>query len=231
MFLGLAMGLIPVRERLWNAIASTVQILRGRKTIADRVEQFGPLVRGRLIPEFKKLNVAYPPNQLILIGFKQEKVLEVWVSNPPKLLKTYPILGASGSLGPKLQEGDMQVPEGLYRIESLNPNSRYHLSLRISYPNPFDKMKGKLDGRENLGGDIMIHGKSCSIGCLAMGDDAAEDLFILAAETGIENISIILSPVDFRKRELPAEERSTPGWKQELYHLIKVELLKIKTGN
>lgn len=43
----------------------------------------------------------------------------------------------------------------------------------------------------------MIHGKRCSVGCLAMGDEAAEDLFVLAAETGIENVSIILSPVDF----------------------------------
>ena len=44
----------------------------------------------------------------------------------------------------------------------------------------------------------MIHGSSVSVGCLAMGDPAIEELFVLAAETGLENIKVILSPVDFR---------------------------------
>jgi hypothetical protein len=61
-------------------------------------------------------------------------------------LKTYPILAGSGTLGPKLVEGDGQVPEGLYRVESLNPNSSFHLALRVNYPNEFDRAKGKLDG-------------------------------------------------------------------------------------
>jgi hypothetical protein len=39
----------------------------------------------------------------------------------------------------------------------------------------------KKDGRKNLGSNIMIHGKNCSVGCLAMGDEAAEELFVLAA--------------------------------------------------
>ena len=82
----------------------------------------------------------------------------------------------SGRLGPKLKEGDRQVPEGLYRVESLNPNSRYHLSLRVNYPNEQDKSYGRLDGRNNLGTDIMIHGKDCSIGCLAMGDPSCDFL-------------------------------------------------------
>ncbi|MFN2352660.1 MAG: murein L,D-transpeptidase family protein, partial [Kiritimatiellia bacterium] len=149
------------------------------------------------------------------------------VCDPPQLLKTYPILGASGVIGPKLQEGDMQIPEGLYRIESLNPNSMYHLALRVSYPNAFDQEKGKLDGREDLGGDIMIHGKDCSIGCLAMGDEAAEDLFVLAAETGIDNIAVILTPVDFRTQALPAQRPALPDWTTELYTAIMQALMKI----
>ena len=104
---------------------------------------------------------------------------------------------------PEVERGDMQVPEGLYRIESLNPNSLYHLALRVNYPNQFDKSKGKAEKRNDLGCDIMIHGKNCSIGCLAMGDEAVEELFVLAGETGIENITVILSPVDFRTRGLP----------------------------
>ena len=217
----LAVCAIPFRAQL------RALILPGVHSVEERVNQFGPAVRKRLALEFEKINVAYPPNKIILVGFKQENLLEVWVSDPPKLLTSYTILGASGGLGPKLQEGDMQVPEGLYRIESLNPNSMYHLALRVNYPNQFDKTKGKADGRQDLGCDIMIHGKDCSIGCLAMGDEAAEELFVLAAETGIENISVILAPVDFRTQELPAHMPEVPEWTPELYASIRHELMKL----
>jgi murein L,D-transpeptidase YafK len=133
----------------------------------------------------------------------------------------------SGVLGPKLKEGDMQVPEGLYKVESLNPNSLYHLALRVNYPNSQDRLWGKQDGRSELGSDIMIHGKTCSIGCLAMGDEAAEDLFVLAAETGIDNVTIILSPVDFRTQGLPEKKPALPPWAGALYDAIKTELEKL----
>ena len=105
----------------------------------------------------------------------------------------------------------------------------FHLSLRINYPNEFDREQAKHENRTNLGGDIMIHGSSVSIGCLAMGDEVAEDLFILAAETGIENISVILSPVDFRKSTFPEVTYSLPEWTDVLYEQIKQELSKLKT--
>lgn len=225
--LALAVCAIPFRARIGRPVAAALEAATGKKTVAERVEQFGPAVRQRLAADFARLGVAYPPKQLTLVGLKQEKLLELWVSEPPRLLKTYPILGSSGTLGPKLKQGDLQVPEGLYRIDSLNPNSLYHLALRVNYPNAYDKSKGKLDGRNDLGGDIMIHGKDCSIGCLAMGDEAAEELFVLAAEAGINNISVILSPVDFRKRELPAAMPATPAWTPELYTSIKRQLERL----
>ena len=55
-------------------------------------------------------------------------------------IRSFAILGASGEIGPKLPEGDRQVPEGVYRIVYLNPNSIAHLSLALSYPNPFDRI-------------------------------------------------------------------------------------------
>jgi murein L,D-transpeptidase YafK len=146
-------------------------------------------------------------------------------------VRAFPILAASGGAGPKLREGDGQVPEGLYKIELLNPNSSYHLSLRVSYPNAWDREHGRADGRTKLGGDIMIHGKAASVGCLAMGDPAAEDLFVLAAKTGIKNIEVILSPLDFRVRKFSAPEGS-PAWTAELYEQIKAALKKFPvTGN
>jgi murein L,D-transpeptidase YafK len=224
----LAAFALPFRVQLRRPVVAVLQRLRGKKTVADRIEQFGEAVRERLKTAFKKIEAAYPPTNITLVGIKQDNLLEVWVSDPPRLLKSYPILGASGGVGPKLREGDMQVPEGLYRIESLNPNSLYHLALRVDYPNQFDRAKGEADGRQDLGGDIMIHGKRCSVGCLAMGDSATEELFVLAAETGIDNVSVILTPVDFRTDNLPENMPKIPDWAPELYDSIKRELMKLE---
>lgn len=117
---------------------------------------------------------------------KMKKILKLYGGDSSSILKqikVYNVLAASGKQGPKLIEGDQQVPEGIYRLESLNPNSLYHLSLRTNYPNQFDKEKAKIDARENLGSDIMIHGKDLSIGCIAVGDEAIEELFILLKPT------------------------------------------------
>lgn len=230
-FLALVVCLIPFRAAIWSTAMGLTGVANDRKTVSDRVREFGEAVHQRLMPRFTQLGVAYPPKQITLVGLKQERILELWVADETgefRLLQTFPILGASGTLGPKLAEGDRQVPEGLYRIESLNPNSSFHLALRVNYPNSFDKAKGKLDGRTNLGSDIMLHGGSASVGCLAMGDQAAEDLFVLAAETGINNIVVLISPVDFSTKDLPATESSLPRWAPELYAQIKDELNKLK---
>jgi len=227
---------IPFRAQLRRPVAAAIQIMKTKKTVADRVAEFGDAVRMRLAPLFARIGVEYPPRCVTLVGLKDERLLQVWVSGNEgtwKHLRDYPILGMSGVLGPKLKGGDMQVPEGLYKVESLNPNSLYHLALRVNYPNTQDRSWGRQDGRSNLGSDIMIHGKACSIGCLAMGDEAAEDLFILAAEAGIDNFTIILAPVDFRTRGLPETMAALPPWSDDLYDVIKTELEKLgrpKTG-
>jgi murein L,D-transpeptidase YafK len=225
--LALAVCVLPLRMHLRRPVVAVIRMMKSEKTINDRVALYGDAVRARLAPVFARAKVAYPPRRIMLVGLKAERTIEVWVSGEDgkwRYLRDYPVLGMSGGLGPKLQEGDMQVPEGLYRVESLNPNSLYHLALRVNYPNPQDQLWGKQDGRSGLGSDIMIHGKTCSIGCLAMGDEAAEDLFVLAAETGIDNVSIILAPVDFRTRNLPAQMPPLPPWSGELYKTIKKEL-------
>jgi murein L,D-transpeptidase YafK len=220
------------RSHLRRALVPAIQTLRGKKTVSDHLSEYGQTVRQRLHPYFQAVKMSYPPGRIVLVGLKQEKRLEVWACGSDgqfKFIRAYPILAVSGRLGPKLREGDCQVPEGLYRIESLNPNSMFHLSLRIDYPNDFDRNQAKRDGRVNLGGDIMIHGGSTSIGCLAMGDEAAEDLFVLAAQTGIENVSVILSPVDFRVTDLPELTYALPHWADILYSEIEHELLRLRT--
>jgi murein L,D-transpeptidase YafK len=168
------------------------------------------------------------------VALKQEKQFEVYASghdSAMRFVRAYPIAAASGSAGPKLRNGDRQVPEGIYAIESLNPNSRFHLALRVGYPNTFDREMAARDARGDLGSDIMIHGGSGSIGCLAMGDEAAEDLFVLAADVGIEKVTLILAPGDLRRRSESAPRDSTaePAWLGQLYERITTELLNLPT--
>lgn len=186
---------------------------QGRQTVDSRLRQFTE-ARQRVRDHFASAGVAYPPRRVVLLGLKEEKRLDVYAGDLSlKPIATYPLLAASGVAGPKLREGDLQVPEGVYPVESLNPNSRYHVSLRVGYPSAFDRANAKSEGRTNLGGDIMIHGKAASVGCLAMGDPAAEDLFVLVAETGIENVTIVLSPWDLRTRPAPQAD----GWRRTMY--------------
>ena len=203
--------------------------MHAQKTVEDRVAEFGAVADKRLKLLFEAKGIPYPPAKVTLIGLKQEGFLQVYAAGPNGKfahIRTFPILAASGGLGPKLREGDGQVPEGIYRIESLNPNSRFHLSLRVNYPNAFDRQMAKAERRIKLGGDIMIHGNRVSIGCLAMGDPVAEDLFVLAAKAGLKNISVILTPVDFRVRELPPGTEGLPVWTKDLYRSIRQELKK-----
>lgn len=201
--------------------------LQPKKTTEQRLAEYGPAARARLQPHFAIAQLAYPPAKLVLVGLKDERRLELYGAGKEgklRFLRGYPVLAASGGPGPKLREGDRQVPEGIYPIESLNPNSRFHLSLRVGYPNAFDRQHAATDGRTQLGGDIMIHGNSVSIGCLAMGDEAAEDLFVLAADTGLKNITAILTPVDFRRGRAVPKDVRLPAWTAGLYSQIQTNL-------
>jgi murein L,D-transpeptidase YafK len=132
--LALCVCAIPFRAQLRRPVVAVIQIMKGKKTVSDRVAQYGDAVRARLAPQFASAKVPYPPRRLTLVGLKADRLLQVWVSGEDGKwthLRDYPILGMSGVLGPKLKEGDMQVPEGLYRVDSLNPNSLYHLALRV----------------------------------------------------------------------------------------------------
>ena len=175
-------------------------------------------------PAFEAAGVAYPPGAVALVGLKQERRLEVYAGargGELRFVHAYPVLAASGVPGPKLRSGDLQVPEGVYRIALLNPNSRFHLSLRVDYPNAFDRRNAAADGRTDLGGDIMIHGNAVSIGCLAIGDAAIEEVFVLAADVGPERVSVVLSPLDLRTSPLPAALAEAHPWADELYAAIR----------
>jgi murein L,D-transpeptidase YafK len=131
---------------------------------------------------FASAGLQYPPGELYLRAFKQERELEVWAGakgQPLVKVKTYPFCAASGELGPKRQQGDLQVPEGFYTIDLFNPRSAFHLSMRVSYPNESDRILGQ----RPLGGAIMVHGNCVSIGCIAIEDDPIEELYVLTLDS------------------------------------------------
>lgn len=161
------------------------------------------------------------------LAFKKERKIELWAEAAGKtaFVRSFPLLGASGRAGPKLEEGDWQVPEGIYSIAYLNPQSAYHLSMKVDYPNDYDREKGRREGRSELGGDIFIHGRDVSIGCLAVGDASIEDLFVLAARVGVGNVRLIIAPNDLRARRPPSRDlRYRPTWLGELYGMIRTAL-------
>jgi hypothetical protein len=180
----------------------------------------------RLGPYFAAAGVSYPARKLTFIALKQEARLELWADDGGgwKFIRSYLVQSASGRLGPKLKQGDRQIPEGTYRISGLNPQSRYHLSMRIDYPNAFDRTRARLDRRvAPLGGDIMIHGGRDSIGCLAVGDREVEELFALAKRVGSEHVSVIISPLDLRRTRVItalSQVSLAPSWVGGLYYSI-----------
>ncbi|QJD31114.1 L,D-transpeptidase family protein [Methylococcus geothermalis] len=201
----------------------------GQRTVSDVLHDFGPYSVRKLKPYFERAGVAYPPREVVLIGLKQEKKLELWArdQNEYRLIRDYDIRAASGSAGPKLRQGDLQVPEGIYQIVGLNPNSHYHLSMKLNYPNDFDLHYAQLEGRTNPGSDIFIHGRAVSAGCLAMGDETIEELFVLAAHVGKENMKVVIAPHDPRAWPLDQTAAGQPEWTRELYATIADEILSI----
>lgn len=199
--------------------------------LARRLAEISPGATPRLEEKFRSAKAVWPPAEVAFVTIKDEKTVELHArpeGGPWKLVHRYPVLAASGKAGPKLQQGDRQVPEGIYSISYLNPASRYHVSLRVNYPNAFDRQMAAKDKRKNLGGDIMIHGKAVSAGCIAVGDEAAEELFVLAANVGIENVKVVIAPSDFRRNGLPPANPAQPEWVPGLYAQVASAMAPFK---
>jgi murein L,D-transpeptidase YafK len=113
--------------------------------------------------------------------FKSESELEIWKAKDDGRFyhfKTYPICDWSGTLGPKVNQGDRQTPEGFYLVSApqMNPKSKYYLAFNLGFPNSYDRAYGR------TGADIMVHGDCKSSGCYAMTDGVVEEIYIVARE-------------------------------------------------
>ena len=182
--------------------------LPGPERAAAAAARVTPLLAPALAKE--KLKIGDP---VFLRAFKEEKRLELWMrpggTGRFVLFRTYPIAATSGRPGPKLAEGDRQVPEGFYYFSrrGLKPDSRFHLAMNIGYPNAYDRH------HERTGSFIMIHGSHVSIGCLAMTDPVIEEIYTLceaALSRGQPFIRVHLFP--FRMTDARMKDQTDHRW-------------------
>jgi murein L,D-transpeptidase YafK len=158
------------------AVAATPPVLPGPQRAASAEVRVRPALEAAL--EEQGLKFGAP---VFVRAFKEEMVLEVFVRDLAtkkfRLFRTYPISRSSGVLGPKLLEGDGQVPEGFYFVPpaAMKPDSQFHLAFNIGYPNAYDQF------HRRTGNSIMVHGNAVSAGCLAMTDVKIEEIYTLCA--------------------------------------------------
>jgi len=127
-----------------------------------------------------KVGLHFPLADVFIRVFKQDNALELWGKDDKStgytLVHTYEICAKSGTLGPKRQQGDGQVPEGFYKLRDYNPASSYYLSMGVNYPNKSDEIRKT---NPDAGGAIYIHGDCVTIGCMPMTDDKIKEIYWL----------------------------------------------------
>ena len=223
--LALASALIAVpREPLAAELQAAAAISVQRAT-AERIERRRAVKAGRLqvpLPNtpdttriLTRLAVAGVQSgaPVMLRVFKAESELEVWVEKGGiyEPFAVYPICYWSGTIGPKLREGDRQAPEGFYTITAgqLHHGGRWRRSLDIGYPNVFDRVNGR------TGSLILVHGGCDSVGCFAMTDAVNAELYDLvsaALRRGQEHVPVHVFP--FRMTEANIAAHGNGAWKE-----------------
>lgn len=145
--------------------------------------------------------------QPILIRiFKRDFELEIWKAKDGRFhhFATYPICRWSGALGPKLRQGDRQSPEGFYAVGKgqLNPDSRWHRSFNLGFPNLYDRAHAR------TGTFLMVHGGCGSVGCYAMTNAVIDEIWQLvtsALEAGQQRFQVQAYPFRMTQENLAAK--------------------------
>lgn len=181
---------------------------------SERLEQVRARVEAPLKQALAVAELRYGVPVFVRV-LKEESELELWVEaaegKPWKLFRKWRIANFSGTLGPKLKEGDLQAPEGFYEvgIKQLNPMSRFHLSFNIGYPNAYDQHHGR------TGSLIMVHGSNVSIGCFAMTDPVIEEIYLLveaALKSGQKAVPVHVFPFRMKAERLAQAEMDSAIW-------------------
>jgi murein L,D-transpeptidase YafK len=186
---------------------------------ADRIERQRSAAAGALpLPgtpnvailddRLKKNRVALQAPMLIRI-FKSESELEIWKLRDGAfvLFATYPICHWSGSVGPKLRQGDKQAPEGFYTLtrQQIRHVGRWPKSLDLGFPNVFDQSLAR------TGSLILIHGGCSSVGCFAMTNPVMDEIHLLASaaiESGQEHVPVQVFPFRMTDKAMVAQSKS-----------------------
>ncbi len=198
-----------------SAIVSVAAAQRESSRSREVVARVAPTMRIDLAEKGLRLGDA-----VYLRLFKEERELEVWVRERDRsyvLFERLPICAWSGRLGPKFREGDMQSPEGFYRVggSQLNPRSMFHLAFNLGFPNRFDRF------HRRTGSALMIHGSCLSAGCYAMTDPVVERLWVLvdaALRRGVRSIPVHVFPFRMTDENMHArrDHEAAPFWRQLL---------------
>jgi hypothetical protein len=194
-------------------------------TVAQALKQYGPDAKKRLLAEFESAGVAYPPKNVSVVSLKNERLLFIFAKEKEgkwKQVAIHPIVACSGELGPKLKEGDMQVPEGFYKVSALDAST--HLCFWVDYPNREDKANARAEHRTKLGGNIQIHEGVYSTGCVVLNHNDMADLVVLAHDAGINNVSLIIAPCNLLAKEPAIDLSKQPKWLPRLYKDLRTEL-------
>ncbi len=141
------------------------------------------------VPELRRADRAVPSHADFILVDKSDRILVLYSGG--HAFRAYRGLQfGDAPLGHKRFEGDERTPEGRYTIDTRNPQSSYHLSLRVSYPNAADRQYAAARGR-SPGGDIFIHGQPNGLasnlrmrgdwtdGCIALTNAEMEELWAL----------------------------------------------------
>jgi murein L,D-transpeptidase YafK len=178
----------------------------------DRVKKAHQKIGKSLTTQLEISGYSMDDLHLMIIAYKEEQRLDVYLKTKSgkqfNLWKSLPICASSGNSGPKYKQGDFQVPEGFYWIDRFNPSSLYHLSLGLNYPNDADR---KRSNASDQGGDIFIHGKCVTIGCLPMTDQLIEPLYLLAVyarNNGQSKIPVYIFPFELSEERLAKEKQN-----------------------
>lgn len=205
------------------AAASVAQALTIElKDVApDRIERQRAAEAGRLplanTPDVERLDARLAEAGLkvgapiLMRVFKASSELELWMEKDDRfvLFATYPICHWSGTLGPKLKEGDKQTPEGFYTITRRQTRhlGRWRSAINLGFPNVFDRSLGR------SGSFILMHGGCSSVGCFAMTNPVMSEIHTLtqkAIERGQRHVPVHVFP--FRMTDEALAERRGHDW-------------------
>lgn len=210
-FCAAALSIVPARAvsiELKDVASDRVE--RQRKAAEGSLPLPGTPDLSRFQDRLKEAGVE-SGSHILLRVFKAESELELWIRKGSEfvLFATYPVCHWSGTLGPKLKEGDKQTPEGFYTVtkRQLHRAGRWPRSLNLGFPNVLDKSLAR------SGSYILVHGGCSSVGCFAMTNTVIEEIYNLteaALQEGQEHVPVHVFP--FRMTEANLANHKDSPW-------------------